>query len=116
MSERISALTKISTRIPRNKFWAISLIRHALSKVGRHLFTASDARAQERGWQITAVHGGSGRRYRDPRFDGLIRCPSCAGMGGTEGRGGIPCGACGGTGRLTRAAVLHPAQGGAGHA
>jgi hypothetical protein len=116
MSERISALSKVSTRIPRNKVWAIPIIRLVLTQVSRHLFTASDARAQQRGWQITAVQGGLGRRYRDPRFDGLIRCPSCAGMGSIDGRGGTPCGPCGGTGRVTKGAILDPVRGGVGHA
>jgi hypothetical protein len=35
------------------------------------LFAMSDAEAYWRGWQITRVHGGFGRRYRDPAFDAL---------------------------------------------
>lgn len=109
-------MSKVSTRIPRNKVWAIPMIRLVLTHVARRLFTASDARAHQRGWQITAVHGGLGRRYRDPRFDGLIRCPSCAGLGTIDGQCGTPCRPCGGTGRLTRTAVLQAVRGGVSHA
>lgn len=35
------------------------------------LFAMNDAEAYWRGWQITRVHGGFGRRYRDPAFDTL---------------------------------------------
>jgi hypothetical protein len=109
-------LSKASTRIPRNKVWAIPIIPVALTGIGRRLFGGSDARARPRGWQITAVHGGLGRRYRDPRFDRLIRCPSCAGMDSIGVRGETPCQPCGGTGRLTRTTVPQAVQGGVGHA
>jgi hypothetical protein len=32
------------------------------------LFAINDAEAHWRGWQIISVHGGFGRRYRDPAF------------------------------------------------
>jgi hypothetical protein len=35
------------------------------------LFAINDAEARWRGWQITRVHGGFARRYRDPMFDTL---------------------------------------------
>jgi hypothetical protein len=35
------------------------------------LFAMNDAEARWRGWQITRVRGGFGRRYRDPAFDTL---------------------------------------------
>jgi hypothetical protein len=35
------------------------------------LFAINDAEAHWRGWQITRVHGGFARRYRDPMFDTL---------------------------------------------
>jgi hypothetical protein len=35
------------------------------------LFAMNDAEARWRGWQVTRVHGGFGRRYRDPAFDAL---------------------------------------------
>jgi hypothetical protein len=109
-------LSKVSTRIPRNKVWAIPIIRLALTEIGRYLFTGCDRRAQQRGWQISAVHGGFGRRYRDPRFDRLIRCPSCAGMGSVGLKGQTPCRPCGGTGRLTRTAVLQTVREGVSYA
>jgi hypothetical protein len=44
-----------------------ALPRHACDR----LFAINDAEAHWRGWQITRVHGGFGRRYRDPAFDSL---------------------------------------------
>ncbi len=64
---------------------------------GARLFKVQDAQARQHGWQITPIQGGLGRRYRDPRFDSLIRCPHCMGTGGTaEER----CGPCSGSGRV----------------
>lgn len=64
---------------------------------GARLFKEQDAQARLHGWQITRIQGGLGRRYRDPRFDSLIRCPHCMGTGGTaEER----CEPCAGSGRL----------------
>lgn len=54
-------------------------------RLGDQLFTMNDAEASWRGWQITKVYGGFGRRNRDPRFDGLSAHPDeagrCAGAG-----------------------------------
>jgi hypothetical protein len=36
--------------------------------VGAHLFVLGDAEAGWRGWQVTSMHAGLGRRYRDPLF------------------------------------------------
>jgi hypothetical protein len=41
-------------------------------RLGDQLFTMNDAEADWRGWQITKVYGGFGRRNRDPRFDALV--------------------------------------------
>jgi hypothetical protein len=41
-------------------------------RLGDQLFTMNDAEAGWRGWQITKVYGGFGRRNRDPRFDALV--------------------------------------------
>ena len=72
-SERISALSQASTRLPRNKVWVIPIIRLALTQAGQRLFARPDARARQRGWEVTVVQHGWGRRYRDPRFAALPR-------------------------------------------
>jgi hypothetical protein len=41
-------------------------------RVGARLFAMNDTEAGWRGWEATALHGGLGRSYRDPRFD-LLR-------------------------------------------
>jgi len=38
-------------------------------RLGDRLFALNDAEAYWRGWQITKLHGGLTRRYRDPAFD-----------------------------------------------
>jgi hypothetical protein len=40
-------------------------------RLGDQLFAPNDAEARWRGWQVTRLHGGLGRRYRDPLFDAL---------------------------------------------
>jgi hypothetical protein len=70
-------------------------------ELGRRLFAARDAQAHANGWQVTPIRGGLGRRYRDPRFDSLARCPDCAGTGGPAE---APCQPCSGSGRV----VLQP--------
>jgi len=67
-------------------------------RLGDRLFAMNDTEAYWRGWQITAVHGGLGRRYRDLRFDTLAECAPCRGAGVT---GDAPCVPCLGTGRVT---------------
>jgi hypothetical protein len=70
----------------------------AAHRIWDRLFAADDARARERGWQITVQRGGLSRSYRDPRFDLLMACAECRGAGvGAEDR---PCRVCPGTGRL----------------
>ncbi len=92
-------MCKASTRLPGNKVWAIPIIRLALTSLERRLFGDLDAQARHHGWQVTRLQHGFGRRYRDPRFDLLSACPSCAG-----------------TGRLTWARPCPSVPGGAGHA
>jgi hypothetical protein len=53
-----------------------------LERVLARLFATADARAARRGWQIED-RGRHGRRYRDPRFTLLARCPAHAGPDGT---------------------------------
>ena len=47
-----------------------------LRRIGDRLFAAQDARARQRGWQITRQQAGLGRVYRDPRFDLLTTRPA----------------------------------------
>ena len=65
---------------------------------GDRWFAMNDAEAGRRGWQMTRVHGGLGRRYRDPRFGALAECLRCRGAG-RDADG--PCVPCLGTGRVT---------------
>jgi hypothetical protein len=58
-------------------------------RLGDRLFAMHDNEAYWRGWQITKVHGGLGRRYRDPLFDTLAECAKCHGAAGTSRRPGI---------------------------
>jgi DnaJ-class molecular chaperone len=82
--------------------------RQAGHRIGDWLFADGDARARRRGWQVTTGSSGLGRRYRDPRFDLLIRCPECRGTGaGADDR---PCRRCPGTGRLTLDRSFSPAR------
>jgi hypothetical protein len=53
--------------------------------LGDRMFAAHDAHARVIGWQVTPIHGGLGRHYRDPRFDGLSRWREGTGCG--EGAG-----------------------------
>ncbi|MGH3189945.1 MAG: hypothetical protein ACRDPY_43080 [Streptosporangiaceae bacterium] len=73
--------------------WVSSMPRRWLDR----LFEKNDAEAYWRGWQISKVRGGLGRRYRDPHFDTLAACSRCVGMGSREGQ---PCSPCVGTGRV----------------
>jgi hypothetical protein len=67
-------------------------------RFGDRWFALNDAEAQWRGWQTTRVHGGLGRRYRDPRFDTLAECGRCRGAGLVADALCVPCL---GTGRIT---------------
>jgi hypothetical protein len=60
-----------------------------LRRIGDQLFAAQDARARQRGWQITCQQGGLGRVYRDSRFDLPAACPVAAALTGAEGRAAI---------------------------
>jgi hypothetical protein len=65
---------------------------------GDRWFAVNDAEAEWRGWQMTRVHAGLGRRYRDPRFGTLAECAWCRGAGLIAD---APCVPCSGTGRVT---------------
>lgn len=112
-SERISALSKASTRLPRNKVWVIPIIRLGLTRLEQRLFGDLDTQARHDGWQVTRLRRGFGRSYRDPRFDLLSTCPDCAGSGSIDGQ---LCEPCRGTGRVTRARPRTPTPGGTGDA
>ncbi len=82
--------------------WLASLPR----RLGDRLFAMNDAEAYWNDWQIIRIHGGLGRRYRDPRFDALAECSRCRGTGrGTGVITAVPCSPCAGTGRITREGV-----------
>jgi hypothetical protein len=81
-------------------------------RLGDHLFAMNDTEAYWRGWQITKVHGGLGRSYRDPRFDTFSPCPDCQGTGALAGAGrpdagraDALCAPCLGTGRISTGEV-----------
>jgi hypothetical protein len=67
-------------------------------RLGDRLSAMNDTEACWRGWEIAKVHGGLGRRYRDPRFATLAECAKCQGAGGGAD---APCARCLGTGRIT---------------
>ena len=81
----------------------LSWLAYIPRRLGDHIFTWNDSEAYWHGWQITKVHGGLGRRYRDLRFDTMTACPQCRGGGVNtrDGRAGTPCPPCLGTGRVS---------------
>ncbi len=102
-----AAATAAGSGSPRARFGRILLIvgRVLLSwlaaipqRLTDRLFIMNDAEAYWRRWQITRIHGGLARRYRDPRFDTLAECSKCR---GTDGTANLPCLPCLGTGRVT---------------
>lgn len=66
------------------------------------LFAQDDLHAHARGWTVEPIHDGTGRRYRDPRWDRLSACHHCDGVGY---RGIDACPACAGRGVLDSAAA-----------
>ena len=81
-------------------------------RLGDRLFVMNDTEAYWRSWQITRIHGGLGRRYRDPRFAALAECPRCRGTGRAQGGAGSR--AQGGAGSRTQGGAGSRTQGGAG--
>jgi len=79
------------------------------NRLGDRLHAAEDARARQRGWQITRISCGLGRAYRDPRWDLIVACEMCGG----EGMHGVHrCAACQGRGTVRLdVADLHPGGG-----
>lgn len=91
----VSALSAVARLVLS---WLAGLPR----RLGDRLFAMNDAEAYWNDWQIIPIHGGLGRRYRDPRFDALAECSRCRGAGViTAG----PCSPCAGTGRITHGEV-----------
>lgn len=80
----------------------LSWLAFGSRRLGDHLFTTNDTEAYWRGWQITKVHGGLGRRYRDPLFDTLAECSKCQ---GAVAGAGVSCVPCLGTGRVSTGGV-----------
>ncbi|GAB3324192.1 hypothetical protein GCM10027511_32820 [Hymenobacter humi] len=66
------------------------------------LFLPDDLRAHARGWTVEPIRNGTGRCYRDPRWDRLSACHHCDAAGY---RGIDPCPACAGRGVLDSAAA-----------
>jgi hypothetical protein len=84
----------------------LDLARASLFPLAERAFSAADATARQRGWQVTYTHGGLGRSYRDPRFDKLAACTDCLGQGAVAA--GNPCRACSGTGRVVTGPLASP--------
>jgi hypothetical protein len=100
---RQSHVPDSSLRAPDTMLLAVSAwLAGFQQKLGERLFTIQDAQARLHGWQIAPIKGGLGRRYRDPRFDPLARCPACKGSGRQQD---TPCHACSGSGRVV---ARHP--------
>jgi hypothetical protein len=77
-------------RTPRSS--VLTRLYRAVEWFGRTVFARSDTRARQRGWEVLET-GRLNRFYRDPRFDQLVRCCWCEGIG---------CDQCEGTGRVVR--------------
>ncbi len=93
-----SAVVRFGQALVTTAALLVSWLAAIPRRSGDRLFAMNDNEAYWRGWQITRVHGGLGRRYRDPRFDTLAECLKCRGAGGTAK---VPCLPCLGTGRIT---------------
>jgi hypothetical protein len=46
----------------------VAELADTLRRIGTRLFLEADEEAYWRGWQVTPLHGGLSRCYRDPRF------------------------------------------------
>lgn len=77
----------------------VTRVSAAIRRFAEVAFARSDSRAAARGWDVTVTgRRGTGRSYRDPRFDLLAPCGRCAGSGRSPSGG--ECGRCFGTGRI----------------
>jgi hypothetical protein len=77
-------------RTPRSS--VLTRLYRAVEWFGRTVFARSDTRARQRGWEVVET-GRLNRHYRDPRFDRLVCCAWCDGVG---------CPECCWTGRIVR--------------
>ena len=67
--EPISPWTSTFDDRPRNLIVAVGCwLADIPQRIGGSLFMSGDEEAYWRGWQITKLHGGLGRGYRDWRF------------------------------------------------
>jgi hypothetical protein len=73
-------------------------IRSNLLALPQRLFVPGDTAARRHGWHVDFIHGGFGRKYRDPRFDTLSPCGDCQGYGVMLR--GNSCQRCSGSGRI----------------
>jgi hypothetical protein len=90
---------RMDDRAPHSRIRiALDWLRGLPRRWGDRWFAMNDAEAEWRGWQMTRVHGGLGRRYRDQRFNALAECARCWGTGLLAA---VPCVPCLGTGRVT---------------
>jgi hypothetical protein len=74
--------------------WLAALVARA----GDLIFATNDREAHWRRWDTQRRHAGLSRCYRDPRFDALIPCSRCRGLGTTAASS--RCAQCAGTGRI----------------
>jgi hypothetical protein len=68
-------------------------LRRLLDRLEDRLFSADDARARRRGWEVRSGPNGRGRVYRDPRWDSVRCCDDCGGTGlnPIDREGCVPC-------------------------
>lgn len=74
-------------------------------RLANDLFLHDDLRAHRRGWTVEPIRNGTGRRYRDPRWDRVSECSCCVGAGF---RGIQTCPSCAGRGVVD--ALAAPAE------
>ena len=95
----------LSCLATRRLAWLTGILR----QVGDLIFMANDEEAYWRGWTIQRRHAGLSRRYRDPVFDTVTRCPHCRGLGITAEDS--LCVKCSGTGRVALDQPPYPYDG-----
>ncbi len=66
---RVTGVPNIGDAIRHSIAIVVAWLAGLPRRVGRLLFYMNDLEARWRGWQVTELHGGLGRQYRDRRFD-----------------------------------------------